>query len=306
MRPVLYPETRRALARDALEGLATGDAYGAQHFTRPELRTPPWPWTDDTQMAAVLVAHLHTRDTVDQDKLAKAWATACEPGRGYGVGAYLTLQAIVAGTPWPDAARDGFGGQGSYGNGAAMRVAPLGAYHAGDPARAAEQAQAQAVVTHAHPEGVAGAVAVAVAASTAAYARLTGARPDLLAAALQHVDPATTVAKLLRKARNIRNVQQAASVLGTGERVTAQDTVPYTIWVANRFLGDFTAGIEACCTAGGDIDTTAAITGGILAAHDPALPPDWVQAREPLPQVAGRQQPEPQQTEPENNQIAGR
>ncbi|WP_433065827.1 ADP-ribosylglycohydrolase family protein [Dactylosporangium sp. CS-033363] len=288
MRTVLYPETRRGLARDALEGLATGDAYGAQHFTRPDLRTPPWPWTDDTQMAAVLVAHLHIRDTIDQDELAAAWAAACEPGRGYGVGAYLTLQAIAGGTPWRDAAKSGFGGQGSYGNGAAMRVAPLGAYHAGDPARAAAEAGVQAVVTHAHPEGVAGAVAVAVAASAAAHARLTGARPDLLAAALQHVDATTVVAKLLRKARHVRSVDEAARQLGTGERVTAQDTVPYTIWVANRFLGDFRGGVEACCAAGGDVDTTAAIVGGVLAAHDPALPDAWVRAREPLPQIAGR------------------
>jgi ADP-ribosylglycohydrolase len=43
-----------------------------------------------------------------------------------------------------------------------MRVAPLGAYYFGNPARAAAQAE----VTHANIEGIAGAVAVAVAAST--------------------------------------------------------------------------------------------------------------------------------------------
>jgi len=47
-----------------------------------------------------------------------------------------------------------------------MRVAPLGAYYFGNPARAAAEAAAQAEVTHANIEGIAGAVAVAVAAST--------------------------------------------------------------------------------------------------------------------------------------------
>ena len=47
-----------------------------------------------------------------------------------------------------------------------MRGAPLGAYYFGNPARAAAEAAAQAEVTHANIEGIAGAVAVAVAAST--------------------------------------------------------------------------------------------------------------------------------------------
>ncbi|GAA4255661.1 ADP-ribosylglycohydrolase family protein [Dactylosporangium darangshiense] len=283
MKVVLYPQTRIGLARDSLDGLSVGDAYGAQHFTRPELRTPPWPWTDDTQMAAVLVAHLSEHVPVDQDLLAVQWAAACEPDRGYGVGAYLTLQAIAAGTPWRDAAASGFGGQGSYGNGAAMRVAPLGAYHAGDPHAAAREAARQAVLTHAHPEGVAGAVAVAVAASAAAHARLSGQRPDLLAVALEHTGPDTTVWRLLRRARRIRNPAEAARVLGTGVRVTAQDTVPFAVWVADRFLDDFEGAVEACCAAGGDVDTTAAIVGGIVAAHNPALPDAWLRNREPLP-----------------------
>jgi hypothetical protein len=38
------------------------------------------------------------------------------------------------------AASEGFSGNGSYGNGAAMRVAPPGAFCAGDPARAATEA----------------------------------------------------------------------------------------------------------------------------------------------------------------------
>ena len=58
-----------------------------------------------------------------------------------------------------------FGGSGSWGNGAAMRVAPVGAFFADAPAEAARQAALSAAVTHAHPEAVAGAIAVAVAAA---------------------------------------------------------------------------------------------------------------------------------------------
>lgn len=61
-----------------------------------------------------------------------------------------------------------FGGSGSFGNGAAVRVAPLGAYFAEDLDRVVAAATKSAEVTHAHPEGIAGAVEVAVAAATAA------------------------------------------------------------------------------------------------------------------------------------------
>ena len=58
-----------------------------------------------------------------------------------------------------------FGGEGSFGNGAAMRVAPLGAYFADELDAVVEQASFSAEVTHSHPEGIAGAIAVAVAAA---------------------------------------------------------------------------------------------------------------------------------------------
>jgi ADP-ribosylglycohydrolase len=55
-----------------------------------------------------------------------------------------------------------FGGRGSYGNGAAMRVAPLGAYLADDLKAVRENAILSAQITHIHPEGIAGAIAQSV------------------------------------------------------------------------------------------------------------------------------------------------
>src|SRR5205809_620904 len=53
------------------------------------------------------------------------------------------------------------------GNGGAMRVAPLGAYFADDLERCVAEALASSLVTHTHPEGVAGTIAVALAAGMA-------------------------------------------------------------------------------------------------------------------------------------------
>ena len=57
----------------------------------------------------------------------------------------------------PDPSADSvFGGMGSMGNGAAMRVAPLGAYWADDYSTVVEQARLSADVTHAHADGQTG------------------------------------------------------------------------------------------------------------------------------------------------------
>jgi ADP-ribosylglycohydrolase len=176
-----------------------------------------------------------------------------------------------------------------------MRVAPLGAYHPDRPKVAAEEAIKSAEVTHAHPEGIAVAVLVAVAAAYAAAARLDGSRP-----------PASTILDRLRPylidgavqrgiARAVwligRSVEEAAYELGNGSRVTAQDTVPFALWTAATHLNDYPAAITACVRAGGDVDTTAAIAGGVVAAYTgignrpgtTGVPPAWIEDREPLP-----------------------
>lgn len=89
-------------------------------------------------------------------------------GYGYGYGMHRLLPVLAADPDaWRTEARNLFGAEGSLGNGAAMRVAPLGAWFHQDVEEAAEQAVLSAEVTHAHPEGIAGAVAVAVAAALA-------------------------------------------------------------------------------------------------------------------------------------------
>ncbi|HWS36268.1 MAG TPA: ADP-ribosylglycohydrolase family protein [Actinoplanes sp.] len=299
----LFPDSRLRLALDSLAGLSVGDALGAQYFVpgnKPsdllEARVPraPWEWTDDTEQACCLVSVLAGTDPegdFDRDALAGLLAARFEPYRGYGPGAVVMLRAIREGLPWPIAAAAAFDGQGSCGNGAAMRAAPLGAWHADSPARAAIAAVRAAEVTHAHPEGVAGGVAVTVAAAVAAAARLNGHRPDrgrLLRATAGHTPPGVVHDGLIEAAGLTVTVEEAAHRLGSGSQATAQDTVPFALWVADRFLGDYPAAVAACVVAGGDVDTTAAIAGGVVAAHTgiDGIPAAWLTAREPLPSWA--------------------
>jgi ADP-ribosylglycohydrolase len=297
----LFPDTRLTLARDSLAGLSVGDALGGRFFVpggevarwRDSLPPAPWEWSDDTEMACSLVAVLADHGEIDRDALAVAFADRYDPSRRYGAGAVTLLELIREGTPWPVAAASAFDGEGSCGNGAAMRVAPLGAWYADSPRRAAEQAQASAEVTHAHPEGIAGAVAVAVAAALAARARLDGDRPEparLLGAVAGALDPAGVVHRGVRQAVGLLGhpAAEVVAALGNGSRVTAQDTVPFTLWTAATHLDDYPTAIRVCVTAGGDVDTTAAIVGGVVAAYTGVgtpggVPDGWLAAREPLP-----------------------
>jgi ADP-ribosylglycohydrolase len=278
------------IAFDSLAGLSVGDAFGAQFFVvknrvllldEEALPPVPWPWTDDTEMACNLLDVLHRHGQVERDELATAFAERHDPSRAYGPGTLRLLRALRGGESWRVAAPALFDGRGSRGNGAAMRAAPLGAFYPGDLERVAIEATASAVVTHAHPEGVAGAVAVAVAASHAAEGH-----DGLIEAVLAHTPPGA-VHDGVRRAGELldRTREEAAYELGNGSRFLAQDTVPFCVWAAVRHLTDYERAVRDCVAVGGDIDTTAAITGGIVAARTglAGIPAAWRAAREPLP-----------------------
>ncbi|WP_245677974.1 ADP-ribosylglycohydrolase family protein [Nocardia acidivorans] len=298
------------LMLDSLDGLSIGDAVGAEFpvLGRPlteladgDLPAGRWEWTDDTEMACTVVGELREYGEINQDRLAAAFAERFDGRRDYGFMTVDTLGRIRRGVPWREVSAAAFDRQGSCGNGAAMRVAPLGAFYAGDMERVVAEAVRSAQVTHWHREGVIGAVAVAVAAATAAQTRMAETRPtpaEFITAVLDRLDGGDT-ARLIHRARALLGapVEQVTAELGTGIRVTAQDTVPFTIWVAATYLGDYRSAVATCVGAGGDTDTTSAIAGGIVAAHTGigagGVPPAWVAAREPLPAWLDQTRPRP-------------
>jgi len=292
-------ELRMQRVRLSLDGLSLGDGFG-QHFHAPELwRTefnsrelPPTPWTytDDTEMALAIADILGTCGEIDQDRLARGFARrfGINPYRGYGSGAIEVLQAIEVGRPWREAATGLFFGQGSLGNGAAMRVAPVGAYFADDFRAVVEQASRSAEVTHSHPDGIAGAIAVAVAAAWAASTRQDSERlpAALFDCVLAHTPSGMTRSGIELAAKLPLDAWEfhAAEKLGNGADVKAADTVPFCLWVAARHLDDFTEALWTAARTGGDADTTGAIIGGIVAlvAGRDGLPINWLARREEL------------------------
>lgn len=273
----------RERARASLIGTAVGDALGEQLYLRGnaaarDLPAGPWRWTDDTEMACSVFHVLDTHGHIDPDALAASFVTHYDVDRDYGPGVDAMMREVARGANLRELAARTFGGTGSWGNGGAMRVAPLGAWFAGDPAEAARQAEVAARVTHTHPEGVAGAIATAVAAAVDPA--------HLFDEVLRHTPPSrvhdgVTTAAAMRDA----DPAHAAAALGTGRLLSAPDTVPLALWVVARHPDDYEEAIWTVAPVAEDVDTLCAIVGGIVAGHlgEDAVPAEWRAATEPLP-----------------------
>lgn len=282
-------------AEKSLQGLSVGDAFGERFFTNPRvvdlmvaeraMPARPWSYTDDTVMAISVVDVLQDCDGIDRDRLADFFATRyqLDTARGYGATAHEVLSRIVAGEHWRDVSPSVFKGQGSKGNGGAMRAAPVGAYFADDLRFVVQAARESAEVTHAHPDGQAGAIAIAVA---AAWVAAGGDRPDELFKVVLELTPVGPTRAGLEKAARLPrelDVPSAVSILGNGTQVISEDTVPFALWSAARHLTNFEEAMWSTVAGFGDRDTTCAIVGGIIALHPAVkIPTDWLEARESL------------------------
>ena len=291
------PDARLARAALSLEGLSVGDAFGERYFASGAdeliaartLAHPPWHYTDDTQMALSIFSVLRQYHKVNQDILAMSFGARYDARRGYGGAMHWLLPKLWQGAKWFELAPLLFEGQGSYGNGGAMRVAPVGAYFADDLAAVVVNAALSSDVTHAHPEAAAGAIAVAVGAALAA--QCAGgpypSRQEFLDLILPHI-PESVVREKTRHARDLdpsASVTLAVSALGSGHDISAQDTCPFALWCAGGHLDNYEEALWLTVSGLGDRDTTCSMVGGIVAlsAGPAGIPDAWIAAREPLP-----------------------
>jgi ADP-ribosylglycohydrolase len=237
-------------------------------------------------MAMSVVETLEQHGRIEQDELAKRFGLKLlrDPWRGYGRVTHQIVSAIGRGGEWRQLSAAAFNGAGSMGNGGAMRSGPIGAYFAGEPETAAEQARLSAAVTHANVEGQAGAMAVAVA---AAWVAGGGGDPAGLFAPVLDLTPPGETRTGIEQAIALGgevDVLTAMSTLGSGLLSLSQDTVPLALWCVRHHLDDYPEALWTAVGAFGDADTLGAIVGGIVAMRDGGrgVPEEWRRARESL------------------------
>jgi len=218
-------------------------------------------YTDDTEMTIAVAETLLSRGTIDEDALCDAFVENYHPARGYGQGAQRILDAMKAGEDWRELARTIFPG-GSLGNGAAMRIAPIGLLFHDDLDRVAHEARLCALPTHLHPLGIEAAqllaIAVALVVRQEAFDRTTFFRELMARASLEEYQWQLSVASRL-------TIDDSVAVLGSG--LEAHRSVITAIACFAIEPESYEGVVGRALSLGNDTDTVAAMAGSLSGAH---------------------------------------
>lgn len=274
----------------AMVGAALGDAIGEVAFqrTRKERllaqieRLDTLTYTDDTAMAIALADHLTAIGDVNGQRLGDTFREHFErePWRGYGPGPpAIFVRVAQSGIPYEAAARTLYNGQGSLGNGAAMRITPLALFFY-DADALAEKARASAVVTHTHPVGIDGAVFQARAV-TSAISRDPAENFDVVGFVEDLILFARTL-EMRVKLEHVRTlIQGEASFAEAAQRlglsVAVHESMPFALYCFLRHANDYRECLFAAILNGGDRDTMGAMAGAISGAYlgSDVIPSRW-------------------------------
>lgn len=275
-------------------GLAVGDALGAKfegqegEYIRERFPTVQhlldypldgmW-YTDDTQMAIGVAETLVEHRQIREDALCRAFVENYQPNRGYGRGARGVLSAMEDGKDYRQVAENFFPG-GSYGNGAAMRVAPVGLFYRDDVPQLLEQARLSALPTHLHPWGIEGAQLIALAVGLASHSD-TFTPESFFSQLLQH----STSPEYQQKLTLASLMTSASELLPLGNGIAALESAPTAVASFALHSHSYALTIGHLILLGGDTDTMAAMAGAISGAllGIAAIPKVWLQELEDSP-----------------------
>lgn len=285
---------KREQFQGVILGLAVGDALGAPWeglpagilydlgpadniVAHPERK--PLYYTDDTQMMIGVVQALVEHGKIEMRTLAQKFADNYHPDRGYGQGARRIINAIGAGEDWEQLRETMFNGQGSWGNGAAMRVAPLGLYFSDNLETLIAQCIASALPTHVHPIGIDGARLMALA--TALAARSYGQRfrrKDFL----QSLRAAAATEEFQWQLDHALQLAPFDSLIVFGNSLEAHQSVMTSIMCFVDSPDSYTEAISRALGQGNDVDTLAAMAGALSGARlgVAGIPPHLIECLE--------------------------
>lgn len=260
-----------------LLGLAVGDAIGAP-FEGLSADSIFWGYgsltelvansdddtlyyTDDTEMTLGVAETLADHGQIVEEPLVRAFADNYHPERGYGRGARLVIEAMAEGGDWRGIASSHFPG-GSYGNGAAMRVAPVGLVFGADLDRVAEEARLSALPTHVHPLGIEGAQLLALAVALAL-------RPGPLdrKAFYRELRRRATTEEFGWHLKVAARLRPGDSLASLGSSLEAHRSVVTAIACFTSSPTSYEEAVARAIGLGDDTDTLAAMAGALCGAH---------------------------------------
>lgn len=274
----------------ALVGTGIGDSLGAPfegcYEVKPEKieaiaeSQEVLTYTDDTHMMIGVAESLIKNRGFDGEDMAHTFIKnyELEPFRGYGPGPPRIFRLIRAGAAWDEVAQ-GLYNSGSYGNGSAMRIAPIGVFYHDNPAMLREVACKSSQVTHAHQLGKEGAAlqAYAIALVTSLEPGLAFNRGDFLAKLLSYVADGVYQEKLNWVEALLNRPDRDRVIIELGNGIEAFNSVPTAIYCFLSQPHSFAQAILYAISLGGDTDTIGAMTGAISGAYlgFESIPSQW-------------------------------
>ena len=274
----------------SLIGTGVGDALGAgleghMRVEGAEVRAlaekrTTLVYTDDTHMMIGVAESLIESKGFDGQHMAHRFMENYrrEPYRGYGPGPPRVFKLIEGGETWDKAAEMLYGG-GSFGNGSAMRIAPVGLFYYDDPPKLRQISYESSRITHAHDLGKEGAAlqayAVAIAACSDPSTELQS--QDFLVKLHDFVrqDVFREKVEAIEKLSGEKDKSRVVAELGHG--IEAFNSVPTAIYCYLRHPKSFAEAVIYAISLGGDTDTIGAMTGAISGAYlgIEAIPDEW-------------------------------
>ena len=270
--------------RGTLVGAAVGDALGApfegaisvdpKEVQGVAENAGVLRYTHDTHMTLGMAQSLMVKGRFDGADMASIFVDnfTREPWRGYGPGTFEVLSLIARGARWDEAAQTLFEGSGSFGNGAAMWVAPTALLGFNDMGRIAGLARRTAAITHTHELGIEGAVLQACAVAQALH---FSAGDDIDSGTfLEGLDAQVRTDVFRQKLGHVRSIlahtdlgirDEVVGRLGNG--VASYESVPTAIYSFLRHHQSFEDVVIYAVSLGGDTDTIASMAGALAGAY---------------------------------------
>lgn len=287
--------------RGAILGCFLGDAFGSgfegmnpekarfhmEDLSKKFLRS----YTDDTDMTLAVAESIIQSGEVSPEDIARQFSLSCDLTRGYAIGTIKAVLALRAGLKWDEVGRIVFE-NGSFGNGAAMRVSPVGLFYHHDLESLRSAAMEQASITHVHPLGQWGAVMQACSIGLAVSQNpngvfkkgqmITDLKEILWGGPIEYMKALNKIEEMVAQSKKFQP-REIIQFLGNG--VEAHFSVPSACYIAISYSPNFCDAIRTAISLGGDTDTIAGMVGAIVGAQvgEKGLPVEWIERLEDGP-----------------------
>lgn len=274
----------------AILGSVIGDSWGARYegSYHGSVRVEDFDlvggrYTDDSEMMRGVIESLcANKGKFNGSDMAQTFVRNFDHTRGYGSGAITVIMKIKDGESWDKPAKEAFYGEGSLGNGAAMRICPVGLLYHDNLEELIEITDQVSMITHTHRLGRQGAILQACTVALAVKSDPRDFEPNDFITKLKEI-PHKLSPVYQKKLDKIETYLDSPPppdkiIRELGVNVTAPDSVPIAIYNFLSNSSNFYEVLFSSISCGGDTDTIACMAGGIAGAFLglKVIPKNWI------------------------------